>query len=651
MEYYNDVLAVGADWLIENGVITGSNYRNLTYRRHVNVVRRPGPGSPALISYESLPEVYRQDVARLLGGDPHESARGVMIERYIRHNGERSRFFEEYRLADGRGLKADVRRRYYADAIVLDAVGALMAEKVQKRHSMGVTCRHDWRAIAEGVQELDRVKYPHSLPANGRKLREKFREYSEKGPASLVSKKFLNKNTAKINDSVKESFLIELLADPRNLNNEQIARLYNCIAEEMGWKTIAGAAVARWRERFGMEILAGRRGSLAFSNEKAMQVKRKAPDFPLYYWTMDGWDVELLYQKNENGTTTYHHRPTVVVVLDACGKYPVGYAVGTHETPELIRAALRNAARHTAELFGEMYRTAQLQSDHYSLKKMTPLYEGISEKVTPARVKNAKAKVVEPYFVGINRGYCQLQKNWSGFGVTSRKENQPNVEYLNKYRHDFPDFAGVCRQVDGIIASERAAKVARYKELFAGMPAENKTRLSLEGYLLLFGSTTGRRNLLQGSGLNVTIGGVARDYDCFDLQFRQHASVRWEVRYDPDDLSRALAVNEDESLRFLLEEKYVQPMALKERKEGDYEQLRRVEEYNERLRQSVIEFREKSGDVVRREVERNPELETLGKLMIVDSAGQHKNRRNEARAIPETTNVEDATEIDIYGMY
>jgi hypothetical protein len=41
--------------------------------------------------------------------------------------------------------------------------------------------------------------------------------------------------------------------------------------------------------------------------------------------------------------------------MDPVVNYPVGCAVGTHETPELIRKALQNAVNHTNELFGKRY--------------------------------------------------------------------------------------------------------------------------------------------------------------------------------------------------------------------------------------------------------------------------------------------------------
>lgn len=378
-----------------------------------------------------------------------------------------------------------------------------------------------------------------------------------------------------------------------------------------------------------------------------MQVKRSAPTAPLYYWTLDGWDVELLYQGvNDKGTTTYHNRPTVVVVLDACLKYPIGYAVGTHETPELTMAALRNAARHTAELFGTMHRVHQIQSDRYSIKKLTPYYATLGDKVTPARAHNAKAKVIEPWFGHINKKYCQLMANWSGVGITSSPEKQPNAEYINKMRHSLPDFDGVVRQVSMIMEREREALRGRYMELWNNLDEKDKIKLSHEGYLLQFGETTGRTILMQASGLNPTIMGQQRFYDCYDLTFRDHASTKWIVKYDPDDLKMAIAVNEEETLCYVMEEKHIQPMALKDRQDGDAEQLKRVRAYNIELEGLVAERRGKSGDIVREHIQgtRLIENETLTKLLITDSRGQHKDVKNKKRALNKA-DIEDAIEI------
>jgi len=634
MEYYNNILAVQAKDIIASGIMTKAHYDQLVYRGELEVIRRGCRNTPALVAFDNIPDRFKMEIPTKLGRN-YEIAKQNQLEQRIMHNAETAMFFENYTLADGRHLKAETRREYYSNAVILDAIHRLLNDKKPKHRSLGHRAKMSWNQISKDVEDVDRSKFPHSLPANPRRLEDKYKNYIKEGFESIIHKGFLNKSAAKINDDVKESFIIELLSDPRNLDNEQVRSLYNIISDKMRWKPITGSAVAVWRDKLETITHAGRRGSTSFSNEKAMQAKRKAPTQPLYYITLDGWDVALLYQKFENGRTTYHHKPTVVIILDACIKYPLGFAVGTHETPTLIKAALRDAHRHMSQIFGAMYRAHQIQSDHYAISVMSPLYGASADKVTPARVKNSKSKVIEPYFKQINKRYCQLMPNWSGFGITSNKESQPNIEFLNKYRTEFPDYDGVCKQVEMIINQERRKKIERYLELWNKMPETDKILMGRESYLLNYGESTGYTYMLNGSGIQPTINGVKVDYDCFEPAFRKHSSTRWEIRFDPEDLSTALAVSENQELRFMLEEKYVQPMALKDRKDGDYEQLERVRNFNKVLEAEITETRAISGSIVRDTIERNPELETLKKLLLVDSHGQHKNQLSAAKkALP-----------------
>jgi hypothetical protein len=670
MEYYNNTLCIEAGWLVENDIIKADNYGRLAQRKQLNVVRRACLNTPALVQFDSMPERFKTAIKERIGGDPYKLVVVNQVSEKIVANEKATEFFETYKLSDGRFLPANVRREYYANAIVLDAIHALINNKKAKRSALGHKSVRMWDQYAEAVQELDRSKYPHSLPANPRSLENKYKAYVKDGVEVLIHKNYNNKNSAKVNDEVKEAFIIELLADPRNLDNAQVMSLYNMIAENMKWKKITGGAVAVWREKYDTQIYAGRRGSVAFSNQKTMQIKRSAPTAPLYYLTMDGWDVELMYQMTETkpktgySTTTYHHRPTVVVILDAFNKYILGYAIGTHETPELITEALRDASRHTTELFGTMHRAHQLQSDRYAIKKLTPFYEALAKLSVPAKAKNAKAKIIEPYFRSLNHDYCQMQRNWSGWGITSGKDKQPNIEYLNKYKKDFPDWDGVCAQVMEMIEMKRDEKREEYLTKWAEMEQADKLVFEPERYLLTFGQKTGFRNLMTGSGLHVTINGIKRDYDCFDTAFRNYASVRWEVRYDPYDPIHILAVNEDESLQFLLEEKYVQPMALKDRKAGDSGQIQRVKDFNYSLEKQVTDFRARQIEAVAVTL-MLPQMqnETLKKLMLTDSRGQHKNQRNAPPRPQETRHatslqknattveIENENELEMYDLY
>jgi len=153
-------------------------------------------------------------------------------------------------------------------------------------------------------------------------------------------------------------------------------------------------------------------------------------------------------------------------------------------------------------------------------------------------------------------------------------------------------------------------------------------------YLFLFGETTGYKNTLESTGLNITIRGLKRHYDCFDISFREHGSTAWEIRFDPENLTQVLAVNEDETRRYILEEKYIQPMALRERKAGDSEQLQRVNNYNKDLKQNIIDFRANNADTLQNAALELPEFrDTLQKLLITDNTGRHKDNRNRVKML------------------
>lgn len=126
--------------------------------------------------------------------------------------------------------------------------------------------------------------------------------------------------------------------------------------------------------------------------------------------------------------------------------------------------------------------------------------------------------------------------------------------------------------------------------------------------------------------------GARRSYDCFDLRFRQYAHIRWNVKYDPDNLDQVLAVSDDGALRFMLESKYVQPMALVERTEGDAAELARVKQYNTQLEGHVKGQLAIAGERVEQLFAHNPQLDnTLTRAVLCDSRGQHKDQRNARR--------------------
>jgi len=474
-----------------------------------------------------------------------------------------------------------------------------------------------------------------SLPTNYLRLRAKIREYEEKGAVCCIDNRGKsNKNASKVYTEEQVALLRFLCGLSASYNAQQIANSYNAFAVKKGWDNISRRSVLDYMKEYKLIIEAGRNGSEAFRNKIASQNRRERPSEALTLWSLDGWTVELYYQKDVKDASgkvvhTYTNRKTAVIVIDACCDYPVGYAIGDCESVKLITAAVKNAADYVADTLGAPFRPYQIQSDHYGIKSMSTIYSNLAEYFTPARVKNAKTKPIERYFLHLNKTYCQGifgNYNWSGFGITAKRESQPNIDVLNYNKTKFPTEEGVINQIHAIIAKERELKHQTWLKAWNRMPDSDRLLMDREKYLLTFGLRNERTIRLNAGCLEPTIMGEKRAYDTLDLSFRMNPLQSWTVMYDERDLSTILVMDETEKERHILTALHKQPMALRDRKPGDFEALKAVDRFNkEVLEPYVLGVVNKDEEKVLRLLEQTPELEGWRAYnMITDSRGQQK---------------------------
>ena len=650
MEYCDGTLGISYAELTD-GIMTKSNLDYYKRKGTIRTLRRGCFGTTALYDVNSLPADKQAEAKRRHAATEAQAKARAFIDTIVIDQ-IAATYYEGVSIEGARGLSDEKRMLYTNSASILNACRAKLMEAEAEQKKVG-RCRRVkmsdfWAAVAAHLPRVADI-YPHSLPENPRVLQRKYQEYFRGGQPNyevLISGKFRNKNAARVATPEQVAWLTKFLEHHTNLDGQEVADYYNTVAQSFGWPTVSRRTMLVWLQKLGWLVNAGRQGAKEYMNRYGMQNKRLAPTAPMLFWSLDGWTVELYYKKRtegkRGGRTTYCNRMTVVVVLDPFNKYPIGYATGYQESPELIKAALRNAVNHTAELFGKRLRPVQIQSDNYQIKIMLPTY-GMAEYVTPAQVGNAKAKPIEPYFRRLNHKYAKkCSGNWSGYGITSRKESQPNMEWLNAHKGQIPDEAGVRAQIEWIIESERAAKREEYVAGFSRIPADRLLPMSTESYLLTFGQETGFKNTLEGSGLNVRLLGERRTYDSFNLEFRKYAHLRWSIKYDPDNLHEVLAVSDEGDIRILLEEKHLQPMALADRRPGDAEELQRVKDFNDELKRTVIEYDRQATETARESLLRHPDLgNPYITGILTDSRGQNKDRKSQYRL--EYTDIAEET--------
>ena len=682
---YNPKRNVGS----QDGFIPEGTFQTMKKRKQIIVLHRSTPGQSAIVDFETMREDMKRKFIEL-NGDPRaviatQSQKSLLEEAIVFSNDAFEFYTTKYRYDGGKKLPDAKIDEYTLNVRVLEAILYLRDEHRKDVIGTSGPRVNMWKKLCTLSNDLLTLRdphgkplFPHTLPQNAASLKRKCQEYEdacrisrEEGYRYLIHKNFGNKSAAVVKDEESEAILHKLISLHNNLNSVQIMEEYNKVAEILDKPLInSPVTVDNYKKKMELTTMQGRKGKKVVANTRKMQIHREAPTQALTYWTLDGWTVELLYQKKvakdkkANGEekrymmTTYTNRKTIVVVLDACCKYPVGYAIGDHESPAPIREALRNAVRHTKELFGDRYKPLQLQSDNYQKGVMVPFYQAMTKYYTPAALGNAKSKIIEPYFKYLNVQHCQKQGNWSGFGITSDQDNQPNMEVINANRHLIPDEETLMGQIEAMMMKERAMKIKDFMAAWEQTEEARKLPFCDEEYLLLMGETTGRTNHINGDGLRLEMQGERINYDTFDISLREHYNEDWIVRYDPEDMSRILISNavrkglkdagkEIGTLRYMMQKCMKAPMALADQKPEHFEYRNRVKGFNEELQQHIDDKVASVDGHIKNLQQRIPELinnTLLDRYLITDSRGQHKDARSKMRDEVTDADYEDVTE-------
>lgn len=697
---YNDKVCVSACEIIrydekykvgcESGFMSKSCFDKMRRLNQIIIARRSTPGHSALVEFDTMRpdmkkkyiEVYGDPYAELASRDQKSD-----LEEEIRYNNSAYNFFQTYVYGENNRLPQAKINEYTLSVNVMEAL--LRLRDRQKQSAIGGNTRINvWERLGAQCTALLDVKdakgkqlFPHNLPASWKSLKRKCEAYdaarqqgAEQGYLSVIHKNYGNDAASKLKEGSERSELAESLVRQflglhMNWNNVQVMEEYNKAAAQFGLEEIKSpATIGAYRRKYDVVTKTRRRGIGEWNSNLKKQVRRTAPLTAMTYWVFDGWDVELLYQREEvkrvrkGGTVkeerriTYYNRKTLVVVLDTCCKYPIGYAIGDNECDALIKEALTNAVRHAKELFGQRYMPVQMQCDNYHKRSLFPFYEEMTKYLTPAEVKNAQAKIVEPYFKYLILEYFQKFPSFSGFGIASGKEIQPNTTWLNEHRKFIPTEAEAVKRIHEVMQMERAKKIDAYMQAWSKTPEDRKIPFPDEQYLLLMGQTSGRTNKLESRGIILERNGMQYYYDSLDRSLLNHLGTSWVVRYDPDDTSHVLITNagkkgtKDEgkelgTLRYLLDEKEAVPMALVDQKPEHFEQRKRIKEFNEGLKREIVETAEHDVDVIRDNVYSSalPGHNILERLLITDSRGQHKDNRNELKLHAEDAEYEEET--------
>ena len=607
MEYYKKTLCVtyqeltcGDDPVITRGALDKQLQRGTIERSH----RGGGEGSRAQIIYFSLPDKYQKRfVAKY--GDPEQKLIREMIMSKVKKDENAELFFEEYRY-DKNGeqvpLPERIQAEYVWNASVLNALISELDTLRPKRNMLGGS-RNVWETLLARVEEW-RGEYAHTLPGSEGRLKSLVNQYRPQNYAVLVSGKYGNSNTLKIEEEAGRYLVALKRSRVPVYTDMQIFEEYNRVAPERGWKPLKSPRSLReWLNSPRIEPLwyDAVHGEMKAHQRYGRKHKTELPSRRDSLWYGDGTKLNLYYKDEHGNVRTIG----VYEVMDAYSEVLLGFHISENENYEAqyhaYRMALQTSGHKPYELVHDN------QGGH---KKLERVSDGLLAKIShihrPTAPYSGQSKTIESAF---GRFQSQvLHKDWrfTGQNITTKKaSSRPNLEFIEANKDKLYTLA------------ELKAKYVEARREWNEMkhPATGISRIGMYNTSVneeteavtardmvdIFWVMTSRPSTFTSSGIEVTIGGKSRTYEVYsspgvpDHEWRRRNTYKqFYVKYDPYDFGSVRLYWKDKGGEFRFErvaEPYmVIHRAIQDQGEGEAAFIRREQEANvqDRVERQVV---------------------------------------------------------------
>ena len=208
VETYKGKKALPARFLIDEGIITQSNYDQMVNRKKLTVVQPGCRNTPAYVSIEKFD--FPEQLMRKIEMDFPNVLKAESlsrVEKCIYQDTKAIEFFSSYLLTNGDSLPADSVKEYYNNAIVLNAIHEVLSTRKSMHKALNNPPKKFWIQLTCEVADINQDKYQHTLPANERRLREKYNTYLNEGYQCLIHKNYCNNNARKVDSQLERLIL------------------------------------------------------------------------------------------------------------------------------------------------------------------------------------------------------------------------------------------------------------------------------------------------------------------------------------------------------------------------------------------------------------------------------------------------------------
>lgn len=357
MEYYGNRLCISYHELVDGGIMTEPNYKAMSSRGRLDVVRRGNRCRYALIAVDSLPDAYREKVE-----ERYPASDGVRLAGWVMSNYEMDQgaavFFHDHSKT-GLDLPEERAREYIINASVLNTCIKLYDRAKAYRKLMGE--KYDWGMMAEAIEAL-RNELHHTLPKSPLRFRKKVNEYKKKGYGCLISGKYGNQSARKVDCNTKR-LILGIACLPNKPYNTSVLEMYNSFVTgeleevydpETGElfnpddftdrsgepKALSETTICNYLNKPKNRVLIDHKltSFTTFMHEQMPHVHRHAPEFSLSKVSFDDRDLPRKLKDTKA-------RPKAYYAYDVASQCVVGTAYNRNKNVDVVVDCFRDMFR------------------------------------------------------------------------------------------------------------------------------------------------------------------------------------------------------------------------------------------------------------------------------------------------------------------
>lgn len=436
MEYYGDRLCISMRDLVDGGIMSEPNYKQLAARGRFDVVRRGGgsAGCYALVAVDSLPQRYQDRVKEVYPGGAQARLEGWIKSNYEVDQKATAFFFSKEKC--GVALPPEKAKEYVTNASVLNTCIRLYDRAATAQKLFGG--KYDWTMMAATIEVL-RKHFGHTLPASTLRFRKKVNEYKANGYPCLISGKFGNQCARKV-DYRTERLILGIAILPNKPWNTNVLELYNSFVTgeldvydpETGEMfnpddftdkngepmVLSETTITNYlnKPKNRMLIDKATMSYTAFMHEVMPHMHRHRPEFSLSKVSFDDRDLPRKLKDSRQ-------RPKAYYAYDVASDCCIGYAYNRAKNVDLVVDMFRNMFRLLdrqgwgcpAEVEVENHLMSQWRDSFLRAGVMFPFVRfcapmNSQEKHAEHRNRSKKVSIEHKNHVGIGRFYAKSRQ-------------------------------------------------------------------------------------------------------------------------------------------------------------------------------------------------------------------------------------------------